>query len=331
MKLSLFGCGSIGQRHATNLKDLGYGVIQVFDIDIKRRNDLSKKIGAIPINDPKAAMLDSDVAFICTPPNAHTDLIESAVEAGVHVFVEKPISNVESKLPNILKLADEKNLKIMVGYMLKFHPAFIKMKELVQRGQIGRILNVQAHFGYLLPKWRPEADYRKNYFTQHESGGGILLDASHEIDYIRWIFGEPKSVYCKISHLSDLKIETEDHAIIVFESQSGQIIEIHLDCLDYKYNRFCKVIGTDGSLTCNFNGKVVVINEQGIQEFQEPFNLNDLYKNQIKYFIESISENKKIINDGWSGLRTLELVSQAKFSATSGKTLYTKAGRLGSS
>ena len=75
----------------------------------------------------------------------------------------------------------------------------------------------------------------------------------------------------------------------------------------------------------------MVINDQGIQEFQEPFNLNDLYKNQVKYFIESISENKKIVNDGWSGLRTLELVSQAKFSATSGKTLYTKAGRLGSS
>lgn len=322
MKLSLFGCGSIGERHANNLKTLGYDVDHVFDTNFKKRDTLSKTIGAKPINDPEEGLINSDAVFICTPPDSHTDLIQSAILSGAHVFVEKPISNSEAELVGILKLADEKHLKVMVGYMLKFHPTFIKMKELIDSGRIGRILSVQSQFGYLLSKWRPETNYDKSYFARYESGGGILLDASHELDYIRWIFGDPTSVYCKISHLSDLDIETEDQAIIILESASGQIIEVHLDCIDYNYNRSCNVIGTKGTLNCNFEGELIITDDEGIHEMGEPFELNDVYKREIKYFMDSIKTGSKIVNDGWSGLGTLKLVSEAKSSALSRKTNY---------
>ena len=192
--------------------------------------------------------------------------------------------------------------------MLRFHPGLIYVKDLINSGSIGKILGGQVKFGYLLSKWRPEEDYRKNYFATNKTGGGIILDASHEIDYVRWIFDEIKSVFCISSKVSDLEIETQDYAAIIFETISNQIVEIHLDCVDYKYERTCRILGSEGSINWDFNGKISFNKNNSSKEITKNYILNDLYIREVEHFMKTekmseaqatgkVSELKKLLHN----------------------------------
>ena len=162
MKISILGCGSIGTRHAKNLLELGYSVNYIFDPIRNNSEILSKKIGGEIIDNQEECILLSDIVFICTPPNTHTELLKFSIDNGKHIFCEKPISNSRNNLVNILKKADKNNLKIVVGYMLKFHPGLKTIKNMIDSGKIGNILGGQVNFGYFLPYWRSNYDYKKN-------------------------------------------------------------------------------------------------------------------------------------------------------------------------
>ena len=321
MKTFIIGCGSIGLRHAENLKQLGYTIDYIFDIDNDKASKISDKFHATKIKNTIEGMKKSDVVFICTPPDTHTKYIKQAITYQSHVFCEKPISNDKKNLIQILKEADRKNIQIMIGYMLRFHPGLIYVKDLINSGSIGKILGGQVKFGYLLSKWRPEEDYRKNYFATNKTGGGIILDASHEIDYVRWIFDEIKSVFCISSKVSDLEIETQDYAAIIFETISNQIVEIHLDCVDYKYQRSCRILGSEGSINWDFNGKISFNKNNSSKEITKNYILNDLYIREVEHFMKTIKLNQKNISDGWNGLKTLDLALASISSSKTGKKL----------
>lgn len=89
------------------------------------------------------------------------------------------------------------------------------MHRLLNEGTTGKVLFVRSEFGQYLPDWRPEQDYRENYSARSSLGGGIILDSSHEIDYLRWFFGEIEQVYCRSSIQSELEVDVEDTASII--------------------------------------------------------------------------------------------------------------------
>ena len=322
MKISILGCGSIGTRHAKNLLELGYSVNYIFDPIRNNSEILSKKIGGEIIDNQEECILLSDIVFICTPPNTHTELLKFSIDNGKHIFCEKPISNSRNNLVNILKKADKNNLKIVVGYMLKFHPGLKTIKNMIDSGKIGNILGGQVNFGYFLPNWRPNYDYKKNYFGKQSDGGGIIFEASHELDYVRWIFGEIKSVTSVSAHISDLEIETDDYAEIILETNKKSIINIHLDCLEQKYRRNCHIIGTDGSIEWDFNGKIKINTLEGSEEITKKFELNDLYIDELKSFFSQIDNNPQNVNDGWDALKTLDLAIAAVHSSRIGKKVF---------
>ena len=319
MKISILGCGSIGTRHAKNLLELGYSVNYIFDPIRNNSEILSKKIGGEIIDNQEECILLSDIVFICTPPNTHTELLKFSIDNGKHIFCEKPISNSRNNLVNILKKADKNNLKIVVGYMLKFHPGLKTIKNMIDSGKIGNILGGQVNFGYFLPYWRSNYDYKKNYFGKSSEGGGIILELSHELDYVRWIFGEIKSVTAVSAHISDLEIETDDYAEIILETNKKNIINIHLDCLEQNYRRNCHIIGTKGSIEWDFNGKIKIVTPKNTEEINTNFEINDLYLEELQSFLSQIDSPQINVNNGWEALKTLDLAIAAINSSKSGK------------
>ena len=111
----------------------------------------------------------------------------------------------------VISKAKEKNLILQVGYQFRFHPGLRLAKQLLDEDRIGKLLSIRAEFGYYLPYWHPKEDYRNLYTIRL----GIILDASHEIDYVRWLAGsEVSEVSCFAGHLSSLETESEDTAEI---------------------------------------------------------------------------------------------------------------------
>ena len=91
-------------------------------------------------------------------------------------------------------------------------------------GLVGRVLSARADCGFYLPSWRPGRDYRQTYSARARDGGGILLDAIHEFDYLRWLLGEVTEVFCIAGRWSRLEIDVEDLAEVSLRFASGALV-----------------------------------------------------------------------------------------------------------
>jgi predicted dehydrogenase len=248
-KLLVVGSGSIGSRHARNAKALGVDALAVFDRDAGRRGALAAEVGAHEFPTLEAALgWGPTAAVICTPPVDHIPTSRACAAAGCHLLIEKPLAASLDGLDDLTRLVARLGLGVSVAYQLRFHPAIARMRELVKSGTIGRLLSVRAEYGQYLPAWRPSRDYRETYTAQAGQGGGILLDASHEIDYVRWIAGEPTALYGCVGRLSDLDMDAEDTAALVIRFADRVIAEIHLDCVRRGYRRGCTLIGSEATV-----------------------------------------------------------------------------------
>lgn len=249
MRLLVVGCGSIGARHARNAAALGIASIAVFDPDAGRGAEVAHETGATAYASLAAALeSEPDAAIICTPPADHIASAQACADAGCDLLIEKPLAAGFDGIDRLERLIAERKLRAAVAYQLRFHPAVVRMRDLVCSGQIGRLLGVQAEYGQYLPAWRPSQDYRKTYTAQAALGGGILLDGSHEVDYVRWIGGEIEAVYAHAARLSDLAMDAEDTAALVMRFQSSAVAEIHLDCVQRGYSRRCTLIGAEATV-----------------------------------------------------------------------------------
>src|SRR5690606_29956228 len=103
---------------------------------------------------------------------------------------EKPLSDSLESFARAGEVLLENSAKIEVAYNLRFMPSAIRLKELLTEQIVGRIHSVSIEVGQYLPDWRPATDYRKNVSACKKLGGGVLLELSHELDYLTWLFGE---------------------------------------------------------------------------------------------------------------------------------------------
>ncbi len=319
-KVFVIGCGSIGQRHIGNLAALGVARIAAFDPDPERR-EAARSLGA-QIHDSLESGLQErpEAVLICTPPHLHMMGMRLALEADAHCFVEKPISHSMEGIEAVVKLANEKQRVLMVGYMLRFEPGLRKVKALLDSGAIGRLLLMEAEFGQYLPDWRPTQDYRQGYNVSARMGGGIILDASHEIDYVRWLAGEIERVYCVAGKLSDLEMDVEDAAAMTFECSGRVIAEVHLDSLQRMYSRNCKLIGSDGVITWDLRGGVRHSGpDREWHVIETATDSNQMYVDELRHFLAAANGEVRPECDGRDAARVLQIALAARESASSGQ------------
>ncbi len=321
MRIVIFGCGSIGTRHAKNIAKLGGHELSLHDPDIARATQLASETGSQVATTIDEALASSpDAVLICTPPNTHTSVTKSSLEAGAHCFVEKPLATNYQQAIEITELAERNNLVLMIGFNLRFHPGLIKIRQLIDNGTLGRVMMVRAEYGQYLPDWRPNADYRNNYITSHESGGGIISEESHEIDYVQWLGGKVNDVYVAAGKLSDLEMTTEDSALMVMRLQSDALAEVHVDCVQRGYSRRCKVVGTKGTAEWIYEtGVTLTRGPRGsdIETFDISPDPNKMYVDEIKHFFESCEGKTKPPVDGRSALETMRVIDAAHRSTSS--------------
>ena len=320
MRFLVVGAGSVGTRHSHNLAKLGHEVF-VWDTDegrlaqatslprIRAAHNLGEGLHRVP-----AAVL------VCTPPASHLSIARQALEARAHVFVEKPIAPSSKGVEELLAFARQQVCMISVGYNLRFLPSLRKVRSLLHDGRIGRILSARAEFGFYLPDWRPGRDYRDNYAVSRELGGGILLDAIHELDYLSWMLGEAIEVSCTAAHISDLVGNTEDVAEVTLRFANRAIGHVHVDYFRHAYRRTLDVIGTDGVIEWEYPSQRVTIRGPGrdrVEEVTVEGTDADMYVEEIRHLIDCIESQAPPMVDGAEALRSLRLVEAAKESAAS--------------
>ncbi len=286
------GAGSIGRRHLRNLRALGITNLAVCDPDSARLRSLAPEIAAtFPDMDNALGELRPEIVFVCSPPVYHVRQALEAVRAGAHVFIEKPLSHELEGVDLLISEAGRWGRTVQVGYNLRFHPGVEMLQRLVSEGRIGRILWARAEFGQYLPDWRPQADYRTTYSARRDLGGGIILDASHELDYVLWLMGAPERVLCLAGITSDLAVDVEDCATILLQFPDGAQADVHMDFVQRGYTRTCKLAGEKGTITWDYSANEVrlYLAETGEwQSFAYKFSANDMYLAEAHDFLECV-------------------------------------------
>jgi predicted dehydrogenase len=323
MKFLVVGCGSIGERHIRNLQSLSAGEILVHDIDSERLALIGEKYRVRTYVDFDQALKQHIDAFIvCVPPSLHIPFALSGAEHDAHLFIEKPLSHTLDGVDPLLNQARAKGLVVFVGYNLRFHPGLRLVKQFLDEDRIGKVLSATVDAGQYLPDWHPWQDYRQMYTAKKETGGGIILDGSHELDYIRWLLGEVKEVFCFAGKLSSLEVETEDTAEIILKFDNGAMAGVHLDFVQRAYSRSCKLIGEEGTIVWDYPGKKVSIfyaTTGHWEEIKTEADPNDMYIGEMKHFVDCIKGEETPVVNGAGAKRVLQIALAAKKSSQSRK------------
>ncbi|HTS35713.1 MAG TPA: Gfo/Idh/MocA family oxidoreductase [Candidatus Solibacter sp.] len=298
MRGLVVGAGSIGRRHLQNLKVLGLESLGVVETDTGRRCAVAAEINAVGFEELQAGLdWRPDFVVVATPTHLHAQQVLSIIEKGLAVFVEKPLSHSVELLDEICRVGQKPSISL-VGCNMRFHPGPARVKQLMDEGQVGKILFARIHAGSYLPDWRHGSDYRSNYAAKKVTGGGCLLDCIHEIDLARWYLGEIDSVFCSAGHLSSLEIETEDVASLICRHANAAMSEIHLDYVQRTYERGCQIVGEQGSVFWDFNGKDVRwfnAHSKEWKTYPQPadWEINQMYLDEMRHFLDCVSSRRE--------------------------------------
>ncbi len=271
------GKGSIGKRRATILQDMGHKV-KVLDVDDSITPTVLSKFDAV---------------FICSPSAMHYDHLLTTLNANVPFFCEKPLCISLRDAHAICEIILPTSLVNMVACNVRFTEEYKYLKSAI--ANIGQPLYTFAEFGYYLPFWR-KGDYRTYYSAYRASGGGVILDAIHEFDYLADLFGDlaPHNTMMmyKIQNTGELEVDVEDNVNVTIIRPTGHVIFLHLDYLQRTYQRRCITVGTKGRAEVVFN----------VQDS------NTMYRNEMKHFLDCVKTRTDTCNTVFNHLKVMTAI-----------------------
>lgn len=323
------GNGNISKRHIRNVRNLWpnsyitnlitHRSIQSHDVTPPDSNQLIDTLDHLSLNNVYAAI-------ICTPASCHVDQIRFWLEKKIPILVEKPLSNSLNSANNLTKYLGKKKPIIMVGYVLRFFSILKKLKDIHDENQYGKIINIKSYVGSYLPDWRPNIDYKKSVSASKNLGGGALLELSHEIDYVLWLFGQPKSLKAMIENTQKLEIDVEDKVDIHLNYQDDYYAHIHLNFLDKPAHRYCKIEYEKATVSANIITGFIEIKEKNnnIEIINCTMSdANDAYLEELREFSKAIGKNKKTPITLHDGVDVLKIISACRESDQQGnKEVY---------
>ena len=324
-RLAIIGLGSIGKRHLRLITEIrpdieiivmrsGYG-------DACKEDKLATKI----VHSIDEVVNEGvQAAIVSSPATLHLEQSLELAKRGVHLLIEKPISHTSDGVDELLKILDKNNLKAMVGYVLRHDRGAIKFKKWLDSKIKGKILHARIECGSYLPDWRPDQDYKKTVSALPELGGGVLLELSHELDYLHWFFGKSKDVQAHIKNSSALDINVEDQVDLLITSDRGHCISVQIDFNRRYAERKCRVLTTEGEITWDAVNKNVtcrMVNKDSL--CYEYSNEKDyIYRAQLEVFIDCIENNSIPTVTVEDGINVVKLIDAAHDAAVGGVKVY---------
>ena len=325
-RILIVGLGSIGKRHLRLAREL----LPNADIRVLRHqatNEVHEYSNGSFSSIEESIAFAPQIAVIASPATFHIATAQALAEAGVHLLIEKPLSASLSGVTQLLETCEKQGVVSLTGYNLRFLPSLQRYRDLLGENVVGKVLSVRCEIGQYLPSWRPDSDYRQGVSAQRELGGGALLELSHELDYLRWIFGEVEWVKATLSRQSMLEIDVEDtaHLTLAFASalDGFQLIgSVNLDFIRHDTTRLCTAIGEKGSLRWNgLTGEVLLYGADKKEwelKFSYQHHRDDSYMAEWKNFIECVNTHKEPLITGEDGLKVLQIIEAARRSAKLG-------------
>lgn len=326
VKALVVGLGSIGVRHVNNLHALG---VRELGAVRTRNHPPPGKIAARELavfHDLDLALAQKfDLVVVANPTSLHLETLVKALDAGAHVYVEKPVAHMEQCLAELNARLIPGGPKVLVGCQLRMHPGLMKIGEWINQNRLGKIYSVQVDLGEYLPGWHPWEDYRQSYAALADQGGGVILTLIHELDYLQWLFGKPESVYAIGGHRTSLEITAEDTALITFETRQGVGIQLRMDYWRKPPVRRMSIVAEKALVDWDYYTRATTLKQDGqiLDEMKLPptWDRNELFISMMREFLENLSGESAPRVTLQDGIDTLVTALAAKKSIETGQVI----------
>jgi len=312
--IAIIGYGNIAIKHFKILKKIlpksNFFVISKRSI----KTDMKNIIFFNKLNDLKNISID--LALICTPAVNHYKDFLFFYKKKSNILIEKPLTKNILEAKKILQYSKNYRNVIETGYVLRHSSGGKKMKELLEKKIVGDIIDVQVCCDSFLPNWRPNRNYLHTVSANRKLGGGVLLELSHELDYILWLFGNLTKVFATFSPNKILKTNVEEAVNIIF-LQKKYIINARVN-FNQKFlkKRYCIVSGTKGLLKWDIiKNKVELINSKNKKKTFKFY--DNAFKSQLVFLVNQINkkkERRRQTNSLSHALTVLKIISYIKIS-----------------
>lgn len=304
MRVCFFGLGSIGKRHLRNLRTLADErdiplEIHAFRSGSHTESSPSTELASVvEVDDARLLAAHYDIAFVTNPTHLHFTTLERVLPLADHIYIEKPLFESTERIFSVLPW--KPGHVYHVACPIRRHPAidFLNRRE-------RRPISVRVLCSSYLPDWRPGKDYRTIYSAINGQGGGVWRDLIHEWDYVRRLWGDPRSVASMRGKRSSLEIDSDD--IAVYLADFGDfLLEMHLDYFGRTPRRSIEIFFDDDivqvdllSSTAKFSGSGDVV----------AFPKTDIHAADLRCFIDAIRKGTPSDNPpefAWKTLRIAE-------------------------
>ncbi|HLZ52864.1 MAG TPA: Gfo/Idh/MocA family oxidoreductase [Verrucomicrobiae bacterium] len=232
MNYAIIGCGLIGKKRLAGLP-AGSRLAVACDTNLARAEELVRLAAAgRPVADFKQAVVSSqvDAVIVATVNAALAEVSAAAIRAGKPVLVEKPAGVSAKQIDGLIALAKKHGVCVRVGFNHRYHPAFLKAREIFESGVMGELMFVRARYGH-----GGRVGYDKEWRANPKlSGGGELIDQGiHLIDLAHWFLGD----FQKIDGYATTyfwKMPVDDNAFLSLRTAKGQTAWLHVSCTEWK-------------------------------------------------------------------------------------------------
>lgn len=291
MKIIFFGLGSIGRRHAHILqKDFSH---QLFAFRSGKKG-MGNPLGIPEVTRwTEVTALRPDVAFITNPTSDHVRTALVCARRGMHLFIEKPLSDRMAGLEDLIGICRRKHLTAYVAYCLRFHPVIKKIRQLLREKDVRHVRVVCSS---LLHRWRPGEDSKKSYSAHQAKGGGVILDLSHEFDYIHYLFGPVQRISGIKGRKGQVTVDAEDFADAVVVTENGITANVHLNFASQHDERTIAIDFKGGFLSGDLlSGRIILHEKNAKKQWDLHIPRDEYLRAQMSYFFKNI-HNPRLMN-----------------------------------
>ena len=334
-KICLVGCGRIAHSHVVGIKESAdWEIAAAVDQSPESLESFGEKYGIERRYTALQAALDAggfDAVDICLPNHYHEENAIAALNAGYHVFVEKPMANTSQACQRMLDAAAKSGKKLMVNQSRRFYDAVLKSGDMVKKGEIGELISVTAALmGYL--DGPPTEWWRSS-----SKAGGLMIPlwGNHIFDYILWLFGEcPNRVYCEAFSINPAW-EGEDETVIILGFNNDRYATVKmswntrlkpnenwdgagkmLSSSDIIYERYIQ--GTAGTLKLEDETRLLKDGVELISGEQNPGN----FTLALREFASAIQEGREPLISGQHAMNLVRVQEAALKSAETHSVVY---------
>jgi predicted dehydrogenase len=335
MKFGIIGLGNIGRVHAKNIQD---GLIQdaelvaVANQPIESMDDFSAQ-GIACFGDASELIKSGmcDAVIVALPTHLHSPIGIQALEAGLHLIMEKPLACHKAEGERILaaKQRDDQIVSLMMNQ--RTHPCYVKIKQWIDEGALGELQRVS----WTMTNWfRPEIYYASSPWraTWKGEGGGVLMNqCPHNIDVLQWLVGMPTKVRAQCSFGKYHDIEVEDEVNAYFEFPNGATGQFSASTGESPGSNRLEIVGDLATILTDGNEVKLIRNSESVSAFSRstdemfgaPETTEEIFKpleaiNQhaaiLNNVVQAAAGKAELISPALEGLNSLELAGAMIYS-----------------